>query len=63
MTDHVQLDTVCPNNHNLTVAFTRKAFEAAVKSDSLVFHCNTCEADWNPSKKQIAEIREKLGEK
>lgn len=32
MNDHAQLDTVCPNNHNLTASFTRDAFEATLKA-------------------------------
>jgi len=57
MQNHAQLDTVCPNNHNLTVTFTRDEFEAALKSDDLVLHCNTCEANWAPSKEEIEKIR------
>ena len=53
----VDLDTVCPNNHNLTVAFTEEEFESALKSDTLVFHCNTCETDWPPTKEEIAKMR------
>jgi hypothetical protein len=37
---------VCPNNHEQTVSFTQQKFEEALKSDTLVFHCNTCEANW-----------------
>ncbi len=57
MTNDARLDTVCPNNHNLTVTFERDEFEAALKSGDLVFHCNTCEANWPPSKEEIAKIR------
>ena len=53
----VDLDTVCPNNHNLTVAFTEEEFESALKSDTLVFHCNTCETDWPPTKEEISKMR------
>jgi hypothetical protein len=56
-----QLDTVCPNNHHLTVVFTRDEFEAALKSDNLILHCNTCEANWPPSKSEIAKIRKQFG--
>ena len=49
MSGHAQLDTVCPNNHNLTVGFTRDKFEAALKTGGLILHCNTCEANWPPS--------------
>lgn len=62
MADHARLDTVCPNNHNLTVSFSRDAFEAALKADKLVFHCNTCEANWPPSKEEIRKIREQFAD-
>jgi hypothetical protein len=57
MSDTLDFETVCPNNHNLTVAFTHEEFEASLKSDALVFHCNTCEANWPPTKEEIAKIR------
>lgn len=60
MTDHLTLETVCPNNHNQTVSLNRKDFEAALKSDSLVFHCNTCDTDWPPSKAEIAKLRKEF---
>jgi hypothetical protein len=62
MSDRVRLDTVCPNNHNLTVTFTREGFEDALKSDSLVFHCNTCDTDWPPSREEIGKLRKEFGE-
>jgi len=62
MSAHAKLDTVCPNNHNLTVSFSRDKFEAALKADALLFHCNTCEANWPPSKEEIAKIREQFAE-
>lgn len=60
MSDHLQFDTVCPNNHNLTVTFSRDEFEAALKSDTLVLHCNTCDTDWPPSSKEIAKLRKQF---
>jgi hypothetical protein len=60
--DDAQLDTVCPNNHNLTVSFTRDEFEAALKTGDLVFHCNTCDANWPPTKEEIAKIREQFAD-
>jgi hypothetical protein len=57
MSSRLELETVCPNNHNLTVSFTREEFEAELKSDTLVFHCNTCETNWPPTKAEIAELR------
>jgi hypothetical protein len=62
MNDHAQLETVCPNNHNLTVSFSRDAFEAALKTGELVLHCNTCDANWPPSKDEIGKIREQFAE-
>lgn len=62
MSDRAVLETVCPNNHNLTLAVTRKEFEAALKSDSFVLHCNTCEANWPPSRKDIESIRKQFAE-
>ena len=62
MNHDAQLDAVCRNNHNLTVAFTRDEFEAALKTGGLVFHCNTCDANWPPTKEEIAKIREQFGE-
>ena len=60
MKDHAKLDTVCPNNHNVTVGFRRDEFEAALKAGDLVLHCNTCEANWPPSKEDIRNIREQF---
>lgn len=57
MSDRLKFETVCPNNHNQTVEFTQQEFEAALKSDALVFHCNTCGADWPPSAEEIAKAR------
>ena len=57
MSDRLEFDTVCPNNHNLTVTFTGEEFEAALSSDTLVFHCNTCDTDWPPSSEEIAKLR------
>ena len=45
MSKRLNIDTVCPNGHNLTVAFSHDEFEAALKSDTLVFHCNTCDTN------------------
>ena len=62
MSDHAKLDTVCPNNHNLTAHFRHDEFEAALKAGELVFHCNTCEANWPPTKEEIGKIREQFAE-
>ena len=60
MSDHLKFETVCPNNHDQTVTFTKEEFEGALKSDTLVFHCNTCETDWNPSSEEIAKMRKQF---
>jgi hypothetical protein len=57
MSDRLEFDTVCPNNHNQTIKFSRDEFEAALKSDSLLFHCNTCDTDWTPSSDDIDRLR------
>ena len=60
MSDRLQFDIVCPNNHNQTVAFSQDEFEDALKSDTLVFHCNTCDTNWTPSKEEIARLRKEF---
>jgi len=62
MKNHAKLETVCPNNHNLTLHLTRDEFEAALKSDSFVLHCNTCNANWPPSREDIEGIRKQFAE-
>jgi hypothetical protein len=57
MSNRLEFETVCPKNHNQTVAFSQEEFEAALKSATLVFHCNTCDTDWPPSKDEIAKAR------
>jgi hypothetical protein len=63
MSDHLEFDIVCPNNHNQTVEFSQEAFEATLKSGALVFHCNTCETDWPPSSEEIAMVRKQFSKK
>jgi hypothetical protein len=60
MTNRLEFETDCPNNHNQTITFSQEEFEAALQSDSLVFHCNTCDTNWTPSGEEIAKLR-KLG--
>jgi len=60
MSDRLEFEIVCPNTHNQTVAFTRDEFEDALKSGALVFHCNTCEANWPPSKDDIERFRKEF---
>lgn len=54
------LETVCPNNHNLTVHLTEEEFESALKSDTFVLHCNTCDTNWPPSREDIDKIRKQF---
>jgi hypothetical protein len=60
MSDRMEFDIDCPNNHNQTVAFSKEEFEEALKSGTLVFHCNTCEANWPPSTEEIAQLRKQF---
>ena len=60
MSDRADFDIVCPNNHNQTVGFSQEEFDVALKSDGLVFHCNTCDADWTPSSEEIARLRKQF---
>lgn len=56
MSDRLAFEIVCPHNHNQTVKFTHDEFEAALQSNTLVFHCNTCDTNWPPSGEQIAKF-------
>ena len=60
MSDRRDFEIVCPNNHDQTVTFTKDEFEEALKSDTLVFHCNTCDTDWPPSHEDIAKFRKEF---
>jgi hypothetical protein len=60
MSDRVDFEIVCPNDHNQTVTFSHKEFEDSLKSGALVFHCNTCDTNWPPSGDDIAKIRRVL---
>jgi len=60
MTNRLEFETDCPNNHNQTITFSQEEFEAALQSDSLVFHCNTCDTDWTPSGEEIAKLRKQF---
>jgi hypothetical protein len=60
MSDRREFEIVCPNDHNQTVTFSREKFEAELKSGALVFHCNTCDTNWPPSREDIAKIRKEL---
>jgi hypothetical protein len=60
MTNRLEFETDCPNNHNQTITFSQEEFEAALQSDSLVFHCNTCDTNWTPSGEEIAKLRKQF---
>ncbi len=60
MSGRVDFEIVCPNDHDQTVTFSREEFEAELKSGALVFHCNTCGANWPPSHGDIVKIRKEL---
>jgi hypothetical protein len=60
MKDRLDFEITCPNDHGQTVTFTRKEFEAALKSGDFVFHCNTCDTDWPPSREDIGKIRKEF---
>ncbi len=57
MSDRIDFEIVCPNDHDQTVTYSGEEFEAALKSGALVFHCNTCDTDWSPSTEEIAKFR------
>ena len=60
MNDRLEFDIVCPNNHNKAVTFSQEGFEETLKSGALVFHCNTCDTNWSPSKEEIAKFRKQF---
>lgn len=60
MSGRNDFEIVCPNDHDQTVTFSPEEFEAVLKSGALVFHCNTCGADWPPSHADIARIRKQF---
>ena len=60
MSDSLNFDVVCPNNHNQTATYSHEEFEEALKSGALVFHCNTCDTNWAPSKEEIAKFRKQF---
>jgi hypothetical protein len=60
MSDRLDFDIVCPNNHDQTVTFSREEFEETLKSGALVFHCNTCDTKWPPTSEEIAKMRKQF---
>ena len=62
MSERLDFDIFCPNNHDQTVRFSHEEFEESLKSGALVFHCNTRDANWPPSTEEIANFRAVLEE-
>jgi hypothetical protein len=60
MYNRLEFDVVCPNNHNKAVSLSQDEFEDHLKSGELVFHCNTCDANWSPSKEEIDKFRKQF---
>ena len=60
MSERREIEIVCPNDHDQTVTFSQAEFEEALTSGALVFHCNTCDANWPPSHEDIAKIRKQF---
>jgi len=60
MSDRLSFEIACPNNHNQTVTFSEREFEDELKSDTLLFHCNTCDTNWPPSSELIAKFRKEF---
>ena len=57
MSQRIDFEVVCPNNHDQTVTFSQEEFEKELKSGALVFHCNTCEANWPPTPEELTRFR------
>jgi hypothetical protein len=56
-----KFEIVCPNNHNQTVKFSQSQFNELLASGTLVFHCNTCESDWPPTREELVMFRKQFG--
>jgi hypothetical protein len=60
MSERLDFDLVCPNNHNQTVNFTLEEFADKLKADAMVFHCNTCDTTWTPTAEEIGKMRKEF---
>ena len=60
MSERLDFDLVCPNNHNQTVSFSPEEFEDKLKADQMVFHCNTCDTNWTPAAEEIGKMRKEF---
>ena len=63
MSEQRHFEVTCPNNHDQTIKYSQSEFEKILSSDTLVFHCNTCDTDWTPSGQQVADIRKQFRQK
>jgi len=59
-TDCMDFEIVCPNNHDQTISFTEHEFEDTLKAGAMVFHCNTCDTNWTPTKEGLATFRKQF---
>jgi hypothetical protein len=57
MSDRIEFEIECPNNHDQTVKFSQEEFEQELKSGALVFHCEVCDTNWPPTPEEIAKFR------
>jgi hypothetical protein len=60
MSDRMDFEIVCPNDHDQAVTFGQEEFEEVLKSGALVFHCNSCDTNWPPSHEDISKIRQQF---
>jgi hypothetical protein len=60
MSPRAAFEITCPNNHNQTVKFSRNEFEQLLRTDTLVFHCNTCDTNWSPTRQEMAMFRKEF---
>jgi hypothetical protein len=60
MSERLSFEVTCPNGHGQTVTWNHEEFEKKLSSDTLVFHCNTCDTSWTPTHAEITEFRKRL---
>jgi hypothetical protein len=60
MSERIDFEIVCANDHNQNITFSQKEFEAELQSGTLMFHCNTCDTDWPPSHGELAAFRKQF---
>jgi hypothetical protein len=63
MSDRIDFEIACPNNHDQTVTFSGEEFESALKSGALMFHCTACDRVWPPTREEIAGFRKQFPKK